>query len=108
MGIAYCKQKCRPVLTNEASELMAEKYAQLRDVEATGTLPITARCFETMIRLSSAHAKLRLSKRIEKKDVEAIMKVLIFALKSSDTSQTDENMAEDENEEMDAEEEEEV
>merc|ERR1719457_203002 len=85
--IAYCKQKCRPVLTDEASELMAEKYAQLRDVEANGTLPITARCFETMIRLSAAHAKLRLSKRIEKKDVEAIMKILMYALKSSDTSQ---------------------
>merc|ERR1719499_2306763 len=99
--IAYCKQKCRPVLTNEASELMAEKYAQLRDVEANGTLPITARCFETMIRLSAAHAKLRLSKRIEKKDVESIMKILMFALKSSDTSpKEDEDMQEEENMEM--------
>jgi len=107
--IAYCKQKCRPVLTDEASELMAEKYAQLRDVEANGTLPITARCFETMIRLGAAHAKLRLSKRIEKKDVEAIMKILMFALKSSDTSQKeDEEMQANEDEDMEAEEEEEV
>merc|ERR1711879_612514 len=106
--IAYCKSKIKPVLTDDAVEMIGQKYAQLRDSERNATLPITARCLETMIRLSSAHAKLRLSKKIEKKDVEAIMKVLIFALKSSDTSQTDENMAEDENEEMDAEEEEEV
>lgn len=106
--IAYCKQKCRPVLTDEACEMMAEKYAQLRDVEANGTLPITARCFETMIRLSAAHAKLRLSKRIEKKDVESIMKILMFALKSSDTSpKEDEDMQEEENMEMENAEEEE-
>jgi len=106
--IAYCKQKCRPTLTDEACEMMAEKYAQLRDVEANGTLPITARCFETMIRLSAAHAKLRLSKRIEKKDVEAIMKILLFALKSSDTSPKEDEDMDDQNEEMEVEEEEEV
>jgi len=105
--IAYCKQKARPTLTDEACELMAEKYAQLRDVEANGTLPITARCFETMIRLSSAHAKMRLSRKIEKKDVEAIIKILMFALKSSDTSNTEEeeipagDAMEEEDEEMD-------
>merc|ERR1719457_174397 len=70
--IAYCKQKCRPVLTDEASELMAEKYAQLRDVEA-------------------------------------IMKILMYALKSSDTSQKeDEEMQANEDEDMEAEDEEEV
>merc|ERR1719499_1568114 len=106
--IAYCKQKCKPTLTDEACEMMAEKYAQLRDVEANGTLPITARCFETMIRLSAAHAKLRLSKRIEKKDVEAIMKILLFALKSSDTSPKEDEDMDDQNEEMEVEEEEEV
>jgi len=41
---------------------MAEKYAKLREQEKNGTIPITARCFETLIRLSTAHAKLRLSK----------------------------------------------
>jgi len=106
--IAYCKQKCRPVLTDEASELMAEKYAQLRDVEANGTLPITARCFETMVRLSSAHAKLRLSKKVQREDVEAVMKILLFALKSSDTSQKDDEDETDMMQEAAEEEEEEV
>jgi len=102
--IAYCKQKCSPTLTQEAVNMLAEKYAQLRDEEANGTLPITARCLETMIRLSSAHAKLRLSKKVEKKDVNEIIKILSYALKSSDTTVTE---ADDEMEVEPAEEEEE-
>jgi len=91
--IAYCKNKSKPKLTDEAVEMMAEEYSQLRDVEQGGTLPITARCFETMIRLSSAHAKLRLSKQITKKDVKEVIKILRFALSSSNT---DEDEVEDE------------
>jgi len=106
--IAYCKQKCKPKLTDAATEEMAQVYVKLREEEQNGTLPITARAFETLIRLSAAHAKLRLSKVIEKKDVKEIYAILRYALKSSEISSfdDDEDMEQEKNQnEMEVEEE---
>eukprot|EP00494_Astrolonche_serrata_P004988 UN05003 len=102
--IAYCKSKSRPKLTDEAVEIMAQEYAQLRDVEQGGTLPITARQFETMIRLSSAHAKMRLAKEITKKDVEEIIKLVRFALKSSQEDENEQAEESEDDEDMEVEE----
>merc|ERR1719204_1831390 len=44
---------------DEADEEIANKYGELREEERNQTLPITARCLESIIRLSTAHAKLR-------------------------------------------------
>jgi len=78
--IEFAKKQYKPVLTDEACQEIANKYAELRGQERNQTLPITARCLETIIRLSTAHAKLRLSKKIKMEDVDAAMNVLQFAL----------------------------
>ena len=57
--------KCiRPVLTNRASEVIAEEYANLRSADFNSdiarTQPVTARALETLIRLSTAHAKVNI------------------------------------------------
>ncbi|CAN1808534.1 DNA replication licensing factor MCM3 [Linum perenne] len=68
----------------QASEQIATTYAELRNSGTTtktgGTLPITARTLETIIRLSAAHAKLKLSSQVTKIDVDAALKVLNFAI----------------------------
>ena len=56
--------KCiRPVLTNRASEVIAEEYANLRSADFNSdqarTQPVTARALETLIRLATAHAKVK-------------------------------------------------
>lgn len=55
-------------LTDEAIKYLVAEYAELRQKSDNRTLPITARLLETMIRLSTAHAKLRLSAKVELSD----------------------------------------
>ncbi|KAL4291054.1 hypothetical protein GQ457_14G008530 [Hibiscus cannabinus] len=92
--IHYAKHRIQPELTDEASEQIATAYAELRTASSNaktgGTLPITARTLETMIRLSTAHAKLKLSRKITKVDVEAALKVLNFAIYHKELTEMDE------------------
>lgn len=73
-----------PVLTEEAANHIAEEYARLRSQEQMGadlarTSPVTARTLETLIRLSTAHAKARMSKAVELKDSEVAVELVQFA-----------------------------
>eukprot|EP00045_Choanoeca_perplexa_P018281 m.285228 g.285228 ORF g.285228 m.285228 type:complete len:2456 (+) comp17771_c0_seq2:81-7448(+) len=78
--IRYVKLKCQPTLTQEAAAHIAESYSELRAMETdTKTLPVTARTLETMIRLSTAHAKTRLSSTVEIEDTEVAMDLIHFA-----------------------------
>jgi len=77
--------KCvKPVLTEEASDVISEEYSRLRSQEAVEsdaarTQPVTARTLETLIRLSTAHAKARLSKNVEQRDAQAAIELVQFA-----------------------------
>lgn len=46
----------------------------------TKVLPVTIRSYETLIRLSTAHAKLRLSSQIEIVDCVEAFKLVVFSL----------------------------
>lgn len=82
--IQYAKSRIKPVLSPEASEKISAIYVALRNDDMQGnqrkTSPMTVRTLETIIRLSTAHAKARLSNRVEKKDAEAAEAILRFAL----------------------------
>ncbi|KAJ3210439.1 MCM DNA helicase complex subunit [Dinochytrium kinnereticum] len=83
--IHYVKSRIKPVLTEEARVAIGETYGRLRmekdgQEEKFRTMPITPRTLETLIRISSAHAKLRLSSRVEKEDTDAATAILEFAL----------------------------
>ncbi|XP_076897242.1 DNA replication licensing factor MCM3-like [Bidens hawaiensis] len=100
--IHYAKHRIQPNLTDEASEYIATAFAELRNSgggsRTGGTLPITARTLETIIRLSTAHAKLKLSKQVLKSDVEAALKVLNFAIYHQELTDMEEREQEQENE----------
>jgi len=53
----FSKTRIKPILTENAREEIVVRYAEMRSRQDSRTLPITARSLETMIRLSSAHAK---------------------------------------------------
>lgn len=82
--IQYAKNRVKPVLTQEASERIADIYVGLRNDEMEGnqrrTSPLTVRTLETLIRLATAHAKSRLSNRVDDRDALAAEAILRFAL----------------------------
>ncbi|UNI22101.1 DNA helicase [Purpureocillium takamizusanense] len=82
--IQYAKTRIKPVLTQDASDRIAEIYVGLRNDEMEGnqrrTSPLTVRTLETIIRLATAHAKARLSNRVEERDAAAAEAILRFAL----------------------------
>ncbi|CAE6413749.1 unnamed protein product [Rhizoctonia solani] len=82
--IQYAKAKPAPVLTKGAADWIVQVYASLRNDELEGnnkkTSPLTARTLETLIRLATAHAKARLSSKVEERDAMAAEEILKFAL----------------------------
>ncbi|XP_066494108.1 DNA replication licensing factor MCM3 [Tiliqua scincoides] len=74
----------KPILTEEAASIISQEYSSLRSQEQINsdvarTSPITARTLETLIRLSTAHAKARMSKTVDKQDAEAALELVQFA-----------------------------
>ncbi|KAG9664194.1 DNA replication licensing factor mcm3, partial [Aureobasidium melanogenum] len=82
--IQYAKSRIKPVLTSGAANHIIATYSALRNDEIESnqrkTSPMTARTLETLIRLSTAHAKSRLSNHVEQKDAEVAEGILRFAL----------------------------
>eukprot|EP01127_Copromyxa_protea_P005303 TRINITY_DN1524_c1_g3_i1.p1 TRINITY_DN1524_c1_g3~~TRINITY_DN1524_c1_g3_i1.p1 ORF type:complete len:742 (+),score=152.45 TRINITY_DN1524_c1_g3_i1:29-2227(+) len=79
--ISYCKSKCEPRLSEEASEVLINKYVQMRskhrERESTGSnaIPITVRQLEAVIRISEALAKMSLSPVANKDHVEEALRL---------------------------------
>lgn len=80
----YMAKEVKPVLSEEASTFISERYTELRSADMgrtdmERTMPVTARQLETLIRLSTAIAKSRLAKIIELKDAKKAYELLYFA-----------------------------
>ncbi|KAI6648191.1 DNA replication licensing factor Mcm3 [Oopsacas minuta] len=74
----------KPSLTTTASDLISTEYTRLRSQDLTHTdiaktQPVTARTLESLIRISTAHAKARISKYVEAIDVEVAISLINYA-----------------------------
>lgn len=74
----------KPVLTQESATYIAEEYSRLRSQDSMSsdtarTSPVTARTLETLIRLSTAHAKARMSKTVDLQDAEEAVELVQYA-----------------------------
>jgi len=74
----------KPVLTREAAEAISEEYSRLRSHDAENsenarTQPVTVRALETLIRLATAHAKIRLAAEVIEEDAQAAIELVQFA-----------------------------
>ena len=83
--IHYAKNSLQPILTRSASTHIIQAYTSFRSDQPENpaeakTFPVTPRTLETLIRLSTAHARARLSPRVEKKDARVAEEMIKFCL----------------------------
>ncbi|KAK6038475.1 hypothetical protein COOONC_24020 [Cooperia oncophora] len=76
--IIFARENCHPSLQQKHSEKLATVFAQMRKQSmATGSVAITVRHVESMIRLSEAHAKLHLRAFVNDDDVQAATRIML-------------------------------
>jgi replicative DNA helicase Mcm len=79
--IAYAKKQVRPQLTEEASQKIQEFYVNMRSKGEEGSVPITARQLEALIRISEAAARAQLKEEVDVSDAEKAIDLLTYCLK---------------------------
>jgi len=84
--VSYAKECVHPKLSDEASQRLIQAYVEMRKVGShTGHISAYPRQLESLIRLSEAHAKIRLSEVVEVADVEEALRLHKEAMKQSAT-----------------------
>ncbi|KAK5990660.1 DNA replication licensing factor mcm4 [Cladobotryum mycophilum] len=88
--ISYARTNIKPVLSDDAAKELVECYVAMRaigqDVRAAEKrITATTRQLESMIRLSEAHAKMRLSETVTRGDVQEAYRLIQSALKTAAT-----------------------
>lgn len=88
--ISYARSNIHPTISQEAATELVENYVAMRalgqDVRAADKrITATTRQLESMIRLSEAHAKMRLSETVTKDDVREAYRLIQSALKTAAT-----------------------
>ena len=80
--ISYARRHIFPKLSSEAIAGLKEYYVNLRiRGKDTGTVPITPRYLEGLIRMSEANAKMRLSQVVEKSDADVAIFLMDYVMK---------------------------
>lgn len=90
--VNYCRKNVFPTLLDDSISLLASLWAMLREKDSENSgdgkdlsvLPITIRSYETLIRLATAHAKLRLSPTVDIKDCEEAFRLMVFSLRGDE------------------------
>ncbi|KAJ8323951.1 hypothetical protein BDV3_002130 [Batrachochytrium dendrobatidis] len=84
--INYAKNRIEPRITEEAGQALLNFYVSMRKSGSHGgsnVVVFTTRQLESMIRLSEAHAKMRLSVTVDRQDVEEANRLVLSALQTA-------------------------
>lgn len=75
--IAYAQENYTPELTEDAKNLIQEKYIEIRQrgSDEDSPTPETARALEALVRLSEASARIKLSNMIEREHAEKAIEI---------------------------------
>lgn len=88
--ISYARANIHPTISPDAGRELVESYVEMRNLgqdvrAAEKRITATTRQLESMIRLSEAHAKMRLSHVVSRDDVKEAVRLIKSALKMSAT-----------------------
>lgn len=84
--ISYARKNCRPEIPEYVQNDLVQEYCKMRSRgNSKKTITATPRQLESMIRISEALAKMRLSKFVEKRDVEEAVRLINHALQQAAT-----------------------
>ncbi|MFW9936445.1 MAG: minichromosome maintenance protein MCM [Candidatus Thorarchaeota archaeon] len=88
--IKHARRTCNPILSEEAKERIKEFYLELRGQYESedAIISILARNLDALVRLSEAYAKMALRDKVNKKDVENIIKLFRRYLKDTGYDET--------------------
>jgi DNA replication licensing factor MCM4 len=75
--VSYAREHVHPRITPETKEVIVKAYVEFRQL---GAMSATTRQLEGIIRLSEAHAKLRLSETVDVEDVHEAVRLIKAAL----------------------------
>ncbi|XP_045595213.2 DNA replication licensing factor mcm2 [Procambarus clarkii] len=76
--IIYGREKVRPKLHQMDQDKVAKMYSELRrESMATGSIPITVRHIESMIRMAESHARMHLREYVHEDDVNMAIRVML-------------------------------
>eukprot|EP00727_Mastigamoeba_balamuthi_P007329 m51a1_g3216 DNA replication licensing factor MCM3 (850) ;mRNA; f:43082-46050 len=86
--ITFARHRVHPALSPEASAALSEAYTEFRSKSVSvtsgtvsrGSVPITARALESLIRLSEARARCRLSNTVSIDDARAAIALMRYTL----------------------------
>uniref|UniRef100_A0A0N7ZC12 DNA replication licensing factor MCM2 n=1 Tax=Scylla olivacea TaxID=85551 RepID=A0A0N7ZC12_SCYOL len=76
--IIYAREKVHPKLHQMDQDKVAKMYSELRrESMSTGSIPITVRHIESMIRMAEAHARMHLRDHVHEDDVNMAIRVML-------------------------------
>ncbi|EME32022.1 DNA replication licensing factor MCM4 [Galdieria sulphuraria] len=89
--ISYAREKVHPKLNDDAVQRLTKGYVEMRRMGNASkswsggikTITATPRQLESLIRLSEAHAKMRLSDVVESQDVDEALRLVQVAMQQS-------------------------
>merc|ERR1712217_541597 len=87
--ISYCRNRCQPRMTREASEILKNHYVDIRKKmkQEGSAIPITVRQLEAIIRISESLAKMELSDDVHVGHVEEALRM--FTVSTLDSANKD-------------------
>ena len=91
--VAYARRTCEPILSDEAADKLIEFYVEWRAKYSnpeSGSVPLTARQLEAMVRLAEASAKIRLDDTVRIDDAERAVKLVESSLRQLGTNEAGE------------------
>jgi DNA replication licensing factor MCM2 len=76
--ILYAKSRIRPELSRMDVDKISRLYADLRrESMQSGSIPITVRHIESIVRMSEAHAKMHLRDYVRADDIDLAIRVML-------------------------------